>query len=142
MQPMRTLPIDCTEAIVTAASITLFMVRLDLVFAVAANGWQIMWQNFCHWRFLQILLVSLHKFNFIMHCICKAKRATFGILGKGHGPFGPQPKSAYDRTIGDSRTQQRTPLSARIDGPIAPIVRCGIKCDPYNVPQRTHDDVS
>ena len=51
-QQMRTLPINCTRPIVTAASIAHFMERLDPVSAAPANGWHITRWNFRHWRFL------------------------------------------------------------------------------------------
>jgi len=42
---------------------------------------------------LSIDFISFTAQIFIMHCICKAKKSDFGILG-GHGPLGP-PESAY-----------------------------------------------
>jgi len=42
-----------------------------------------------------INFISFTAQIFIMHCICKAKKSDFGILGGGPRPLGP-PKSAYE----------------------------------------------
>ena len=72
------LPTDCARAIVTAASIALFMERLYPVSAAPANGRHITPRNFRHWRLLLLLLASSMDFT----CDWTINVGFFGFTSK------------------------------------------------------------